>query len=139
MILSNGNADVETWYHLWEATVALNAMCVRAGKRGTATRLGERPHFHSEIGGRESGRTPLIEFSRHAWEPLHGNLRPTVPIVGRSCQQYSCRAGLGSRYSRRHSLCELKRTSATLSSHCTLQTLHLVTASTNRKCQFPLR
>lgn len=32
--------DFESFYHLWEATVALNAMCVRAGKRGTATGLG---------------------------------------------------------------------------------------------------
>lgn len=34
------DTDIETWYHLWEATVALNAMCVRVGKRGSASRLG---------------------------------------------------------------------------------------------------
>lgn len=32
--------DFESFYHLWEAIVALNAMCVRAGKRGNATGLG---------------------------------------------------------------------------------------------------
>lgn len=45
-ISSNAGIDVESWYHLWEANVALNAMCVRAGKRGTATRLGSSLHAY---------------------------------------------------------------------------------------------
>lgn len=39
-ILSNAPTDTESWYHLWEVSVALNAICVRAGRRGTADRLG---------------------------------------------------------------------------------------------------
>ena len=50
-IFSNADTDTETWYGLWEATVALNAMCVRSGKNGTAARLGECPHFDSKMGG----------------------------------------------------------------------------------------
>lgn len=53
-IFSNGDADVETWYHLWEATVALNAMCVRAGKRGTATGLGVLKNLFIEISNQPS-------------------------------------------------------------------------------------
>lgn len=48
-ILSDAATDVETWFHLWEATVALNAMCVRAGKLGTAIRLGLRGNLFMEI------------------------------------------------------------------------------------------
>lgn len=44
--MSNAGIDVETWYHLWEANVALNAKCVRAGKRGTATHLGSFLHSY---------------------------------------------------------------------------------------------
>lgn len=47
--MSDAATDVETWFHLWEATVALNAMCVRAGKLGTAIRLG-RYHFRMLFG-----------------------------------------------------------------------------------------
>lgn len=54
-IFNDADTDTETWYHLWEATAALNAMCVRSGKNWTATRLGECPHFDSKIGGGGGG------------------------------------------------------------------------------------
>lgn len=44
------DTDIETWYHLWEAMVALNAMCARVGKRGVASRLGRlSPMFFSPL------------------------------------------------------------------------------------------
>ncbi len=36
----NAVSDTESWYHLWEAVAALDAMCIRVGKKGTAGRLG---------------------------------------------------------------------------------------------------
>ena len=33
-------SEMETWYHMWEAVVAVNAMCTRVGKRGLARGLG---------------------------------------------------------------------------------------------------
>ncbi|KAF6232076.1 hypothetical protein HO173_009670 [Letharia columbiana] len=48
-ILSNAPTDTESWYHLWEVSVALNAICVRAGRRGTADRLGMHGNLVMEI------------------------------------------------------------------------------------------
>ncbi len=36
----SAESDVESWYRVWEATVALNAVCVRKGRRGAAGGLG---------------------------------------------------------------------------------------------------
>lgn len=99
-ILSIAGSDIETWYHLWETTVALNAMCVRAGKRGTAIGLGGCLHFDLQIGGWESGETLLNDAYRLAWEPLHGSLKPTILSIGRSFEWHSCRADLESRLPR---------------------------------------
>ena len=44
-ISSTAGTDSERFYGLWEAMVALNAMCVRVGKKGTANQLG--PSFCS--------------------------------------------------------------------------------------------
>ena len=34
-----------SWYEIWEAAVALDGMCVRGGKTGKASFLGERGYL----------------------------------------------------------------------------------------------
>ena len=38
--------DFTTWYKLWEAAVAINAMCIRHGKAGYWDGIGESDFFH---------------------------------------------------------------------------------------------
>ncbi|KAI4197468.1 MAG: hypothetical protein LQ350_005907 [Teloschistes chrysophthalmus] len=38
--LTTTNQDVATWYDIWAATAALDAMCVRKGMAGSASWLG---------------------------------------------------------------------------------------------------
>ena len=45
----DGLVEMDDWYSLWEHAVAINGMCVRQGRTGKATRLGE---FH-RLGWRE--------------------------------------------------------------------------------------
>lgn len=44
---SRGPPDTEIWYNLYLAAVAVDALCVRDGKWGTATGLGE--HLYAWI------------------------------------------------------------------------------------------
>lgn len=40
-IFSTGDSDFGYWYRMWEVTVAIFCMCVRAGKGGSVRGLGE--------------------------------------------------------------------------------------------------
>lgn len=42
---TTGPTEHVSWYDIWAAAVAVNGMCVRNGKTGKATRLGELKRF----------------------------------------------------------------------------------------------
>ncbi|KAL9065078.1 MAG: hypothetical protein Q9161_008462 [Pseudevernia consocians] len=50
----DGHTDVWTWSKMWEVAVALLGMCVREGKEGVETLLGDYGYLYMEVGGPQS-------------------------------------------------------------------------------------
>ena len=42
---TTGPVEIVSWYDIWAAVIAINGMCVRIGKTGKATGLGELRRF----------------------------------------------------------------------------------------------
>ena len=40
-IFSTGESDISSWFEMWEAVTAVFSVCVRGGRGGVFTRLGE--------------------------------------------------------------------------------------------------
>ena len=45
MQVQGANREIESWFHVWEAAVAINALCVGKGKSGIASGLGKSLFF----------------------------------------------------------------------------------------------
>ena len=58
-----------SWYDIWAAAVAINGMCIRSGKTGKATDLGEFTLFNDI-----PMYTALTRVQRRKWFPLHQNV-----------------------------------------------------------------
>ena len=58
-----------SWYDIWAAAVAINGICIRSGKTGKATDLGEL-RLISDI----TMYAALTRVYRRKWFPLHQNV-----------------------------------------------------------------
>lgn len=59
-IFSTGKSDISFWYRMWEAVTAVFSICVRAGKGGAFTGLGELYTYSSDA----NRRAPVVLTSR---------------------------------------------------------------------------
>ncbi|CAF9918332.1 MAG: hypothetical protein ALECFALPRED_000647 [Alectoria fallacina] len=50
-----GHTDTWSWGQFWEVGIALAGMCVREGKEGVQTRLGDNGWLYMEVGGPQTG------------------------------------------------------------------------------------
>ncbi|CAD6571069.1 MAG: hypothetical protein ASARMPRED_004192 [Alectoria sarmentosa] len=54
-VVGAGNTDTWSWGQFWEVGVALAGMCVREGKEGVQTELGDNGWLYMEVGGPQTG------------------------------------------------------------------------------------
>lgn len=73
-IFSTGKTDLSTWYRIWEAVTAVFSVCVRAGKGGVSTGIGQSPFSSSfrrylvcakRTKERRKGRIDVLTLASH--------------------------------------------------------------------------
>ena len=82
-ISSTAGPDSARFFDLWEAMVALNAMCVRVGKKGTSVQIGRSFHSLTHLSLMRVMQRPLIPLPfRPSTKTQYGDLQRTLRSTG---------------------------------------------------------